>query len=425
MGGLVRGSSRSLLLAGTLWSCDGIREAGTLDPVHARAPERLEVRALSRGATFGQILWDAGLDADEHAGLLLAFAEQANPRRMRLGTEVRLRWRGEPERLAEVEVGLDRDRTVVLEGAGGGWVSSTVTVPVEIDTVFGGGRIESTLWSAVLTLDALRAMPRADRIRLVGRMDRVFQWRIDFSRQLMKGDSFRFSFERETRSDGSTRSGRLLAAQLVNGGRALHAIWFAPGGDEPGDWYDLEGRSVRRAFLKKPLALAHISSGFTNRRFHPVLRTWRPHRGVDYAAGSGSPVEATGKGVVVRRGWSGGYGRVIDIRHANGFLTRYAHLSAWAGGTAPGSRIDQGQVIGYVGMTGMATGPHLHYEMHRNGRPVDPLAIDVPSGEPVAAADRVRWERERDERLAMLLGPGASEVFGRGPATGGPPGDGP
>lgn len=382
------------------------------------------MRELSPGTTFGHILRAAGLAANERANLLLAFGEEANPRRMRAGTVIRIRWRGTPERPARVEVGLDSDRTVLLERAGGGWASSTVTVPVTIDTVFASGRIESTFWSAVLTLETLRGMPRADRGLLAGRLDRVFQWRIDFSRQLRAGSSFRFAYEREKRPDGSTRSGRLLAAELVNEGRSLHAVWFVPGGEETGDWYDLEGRSVRRAFLKKPLALAHISSGFAKRRFHPVLRTWRSHRGVDYAAASGSPVEATGEGVVVRRGWSGGYGRVIDIRHANGFLTRYAHLSGWAGGTAVGSTVGQGQVIGYVGMTGLATGPHLHYEMHRDGRAVNPLVIDVPSGEPVGAADRERWRRERDERLAMLLRLRATETFGVPPEIFGTPGGG-
>ena len=379
--------------------------------MHARAPERLEVRRISPGVTFGQILWGAGLGANEHRNLLLAFDEHANPRRMRSGAEVRIRWRGEPERLAAVEVGLDRDRTVVIERAAGGWMSSMVRLPVTTDTIVATGEIASSLWSAVVGLGELREMPEVDRDRLVARLDRVFQWQIDFSRQLRVGDTFRFAFEREKRPDGSMRSGQLLAAELVNDGHPLHAVWFVTDRAEPGDWFDLEGRSVRRAFLKKPLRLAYISSGFTHRRFHPILRTWRPHRGVDYAARSGSPVEATGRGVVARREWSESYGRVIDIRHANGFLTRYAHLSGWVGGTAVGSSVEQGQLIGYVGMTGMATGPHLHYEMHRNGRPVDPLAIDVPSGEPVPEAERERWERERDERLAMLPGIGRTETL--------------
>jgi len=396
-------AARALFVALGLAACDRTPEAGLLDPVRARVPERVEVHEIHSGTTFGQVLWSAGLESPDHNNLLLAFGEQANPRRIRSGTEVRMRWRGDPERLARVEVGLDRDRTVHLERAGSGWRSSTVTIATTTDTLLAAGEIRSSLWTAVVNLAELESTPSADRDRVVTRLDRVFQWQIDFSRQLRVGDSFRFALERERRPDGSMRSGRLLAAELVNRGRSLHAVWFRPEDDDFGDWYDLEGESVRRAFLKKPLRLAYISSRFTNRRFHPILRTWRAHRGVDYAANSGSPVEATGKGVIARREVNGSYGRFIDVRHANGYLTRYAHLRAWAGGTAVGSSVAQGQVIGYVGMTGMATGPHLHYEMHRAGRPIDPLAVDLPAGDPVPAADRERWRRERDKRLNLLL----------------------
>lgn len=384
-------------------ACDHTPEVGRLDAVHARVPERVEVHEIASGTTFGQILRVAGLEPSDHHNLLLAFAERANPRRMRSGTEVHMRWRGDPERLSRVEVALDRDRTVHLERAGGGWRSSTVTVATTTDTLLAAGEIRSSLWSAVVGLAELESAPASDRERVVARLDRVFQWQIDFSRQLRVGDSFRFAFERERRPDGSMRTGRLLAAELVNRGRSLHAIWFTPEGDDIGDWYDLEGQSVRRAFLKKPLRLAYISSRFTNRRFHPILRTWRAHRGVDYAAASGSPVEATGKGVIARREVGRSYGRFIDVRHANGYLTRYAHLRAWASGTAVGTSVAQGQVIGYVGMTGLATGPHLHYEMHLNGRPIDPLSVDLPAGDPVPPADRQRWQRERDARLNLLL----------------------
>ncbi len=366
---------------------------------------------MSSGTNLGRILWAAGLEPAEHHNLLLAFAEQANPRRMRSGTEVRIRRRGDGERLTHVEVDLDRDRTVHLERAGGGWRSYTVTVATTTDTVLAAGEIESSLWSAVTSLAELGSAPSGDRDRMVARLDLVFQWQIDLSRQLRAGDAFRFAFERQRRPDGSMRTGRLLAAELVNDGRSLHAVWFRPEGEDFGDWYDLEGRSVRRAFLKKPLRLAYISSRFSNRRFHPILRVWRAHRGVDYAADSGSPVEATGQGVVARREVSDSYGRFIDLRHANGYLTRYAHLRAWASGTAPGASVAQGQVIGYVGMTGMATGPHLHYEMHRDGRPIDPLAVDLPAGDSVPSADRERWRRERDERAGLLLRLVGAETF--------------
>ena len=200
--------------------------------------------------------------------------------------------------------------------------------------------------------------------------------------------------------------------------RALDAaqaiIWFDPNGDGDGTYYDLEGNSVRRSFLRKPLEFRRISSRYTNSRFHPVLQRWRAHRGVDYAADSGTPVQATGDGVVQRRGWNDTYGNVIDVRHPNGFLTRYAHLSGWASGIVVGSRVRQGEVIGYVGMTGLATGPHLHYEMRIGDRPVDPLAIELPAGDPVPTDNWDRWQEESALRLAMLLRLPDPETFRAG-----------
>ena len=405
------GTAGSVVLLGALLSREHVPEAGALEIVYAHAPERVEVRALAPGLTFGQILIEAGLDANDRNNLLLAFREHANPRRMSPGTAVRIRWRGEPERLHGVEVGLDRDRTVLLDRAGSGWLSSTVTLPTTTDTIFVAGEINTSLWNSVTDHVQLGHVPANDRVELVNRLDRVFQWQVDFSRQIRVGDTYRFAFEREKRPDGTMRRGELLSAELVNAGRSYHAIWFDPNGDGRGTWYDLDGESVRRAFLKKPLKLSRISSRFSNSRFHPILRRWRAHRGVDYAANSGAPVEVTGNGVVTRRNWNDTYGRVIDVRHPNGFLTRYAHLSGWASGIAVGSRVVQGQVIGYVGMTGLATAPHVHYEMHTAGRPVDPLAIDLPAGDPVPADDRDRWEREMAERLAMLLRPPGPETF--------------
>ena len=146
-------------------------------------------------------------------------------------------------------------------------------------------------------------------------------------------------------------------------------------------------------------------------RLHPILKVWRAHNGVDYAANTGTPVQSTGAGVVVRRNRSQTYGRVIDVRHPNGFVTRYAHLSSFARGLAVGSRVAQGDVIGYVGMSGLANGPHLHYEMHASGRPVNPLAIDLPAGDPVPDQDRARWDRESAARIALLFSlPGPEEL---------------
>lgn len=379
-------------------------EVGVLEPVAAQPPEQREERPLGRGATLVSVLADFGLERRDRNGLVLAFREVADPRSLRPDVMVARRWRHDPALPHSLDVVLDPDRTVRLARSAHGWAPKMLLTPTTTDTLAAAGEIEagSSLWLAVNQNAALSEMVSEDQGELIHGLDQVFRWQIDFSRQLRPGDSYRFVVEREMRPDGTMKSERLLAAELVNRGKSLHAVWFDPGGDAEASWFDLEGQSVRRAFLKKPLEFRRISSRFSGRRFHPVLRRWRAHRGVDYAADSGTPVQSTGDGVVSRRGWSDSYGRVIDVRHANGFLTRYAHLSRWAAGTAVGSRVAQGQTIGYVGMTGLATGPHLHYEMHQGGRAIDPIETDLPAGDPVPPAEMERFEREKAIRRAFL-----------------------
>ena len=370
----------------------------------ALAPYREEVRQFSFGLTFGQILSDAGVGATEQQDILLAFREQHSPRRLQTGAEIRMRWHSDGDVVDGIRIALDRDRTLLLDRTPGGrWSSSITVLPTTVDTVYAAGEITTDLWTAIMTDPILAEMPRNDRVNFIDRLDRVFQWRVDFYRSIRVGDTYRFVFERDKRPDGSMRSGSLLAAELVNDGSPYYAILFDPNGDGRGTWYDLEGESVRRAFLMRPISFSRIASRYSNSRYHPILRTWRAHRGVDYAANSGTPVEVTSDGVLSRRGWSDTYGRVIDVRHPNGFMTRYAHMQGFAGGLSVGSRVSQGETIGYVGMTGMATGPHLHYEMHVGGRAVDPLAIELPADDPVPTDALERWTLEKTQRFALLM----------------------
>ncbi|MHB1194486.1 MAG: M23 family metallopeptidase [Longimicrobiales bacterium] len=385
-------------------------DAGTLDPVYASPAEHVEILTLGRNQTLGEVLAGA-VSSDEHYALLLAFLEQASARRMRAGTEITLRYRPDDRWLRGVDVAINADQTVRLVRGSDGWRSTTVLTPVFVDTLYAAGEIESVLWTAVIRNPALGGLPVEDRARLLDYMDRVFQWQVDFSRQIRVGDTYRFAFEREVRPDGSFRAGRLLAAELVNSGAAFHAVWFDPNGDGEGSYYDLEGKSVRRAFLLKPLEYRRISSRFTLSRLHPVLNRYRAHRGIDYAADSGTPVMATSDGVVTQRGPRGELGNAVEIRHPNGFVTRYGHLRGFKSGVSVGSRVRQGDIIGYVGMTGLATGPHLHYEMLRGGKQMDPLSVDLPAGDPVPDQDRDRWESEMRARVALLaLIPGAGPV---------------
>jgi len=391
-------------------------DVGMFEPIYAEPGEIVDIRSLGSGQTLGEVLGET-LGGNEVHRLLLAFREQASPRRMRVGTEISLRFRRMDEdavRFASAEVGADgrwlrgvdvafnADETVRLTRDGGRWSSSTIRTPTWTDTIYAAGTIEDVLWNAVVENPALDELPRGDRSELIHHLDKIFQWQIDFSRQIQVGDSYRFAFERQVRPDGSMRAGHFIAAELVNVGEPMHAIWFDPNGDGDGTYYDLEGKSVRRAFLLKPLEFRRISSRFNPARFHPVLKKWRSHRGVDYAADRGTPIMATADGTITQRGPNGGLGNSVTIRHANGFETRYGHMSALAPAAKLGARIRQGAVIGYVGATGLATGPHLHYELWRNGQAVDPLSIDLPKGDPIPATRRSLWEGELMDRIALI-----------------------
>jgi murein DD-endopeptidase MepM/ murein hydrolase activator NlpD len=385
-------------------------DVGRLDRVHVPPAELVRIFSLNSGQTFGGLLNDV-MSANEQASLLMAFREHASPRRMRQGTEISLRFLPEDHYLRGVDVALTPDETVRLSREPLGWRSELIETPVYIDTLYASGEIQTGLWNAVVHNPVLAELTYEDRNNLIGHLDQVFQWLVDFSRQIRSGDTYRFAFEREVRPDGSMRAGKLLAAELVNSSNAYHAIWFDPNGDGNGSYYDLDGESVRRAFLLKPIEYRRISSRFTNSRFHPILRTWRSHRGVDYAADAGTDIMTTADGVVIHRGFDTSYGNSVQVRHPNGFVTRYAHMRAFRSGVVVGSRVRQGDVIGYVGSTGLATGPHLHYEMLRGGRHIDPLSVDLPAGDPVPSQSRVRWRNEMGVRVALLETiPGAGPV---------------
>lgn len=217
----------------------------------------------------------------------------------------------------------------------------------------------------------------------------IFRWEADFSREIRPGDHFRLIFERLVSRDGEVRYGRLLAADIVLRGQSLRAYEF----DDPQGrtaFYDGDGHSLHRDFLRVPVEFKRISSDF-GARYHPILRRWRDHEGIDYAASAGSPVMAVGDGQVVRAGTAGGYGKLVEIAHGNGLVTRYAHLRGFAAGLRPGARVTQGQVLGFVGKTGLATGPHLHFEFRVRGVARDPNEITTGAGAAVPSSQRASF----------------------------------
>jgi murein DD-endopeptidase MepM/ murein hydrolase activator NlpD len=261
--------------------------------------------------------------------------------------------------------------------------------------------VESSLYAALLRAEGVD-MPTEERRQIVDVLaDRIFAWQIDFSRDLRPGDRYRILYERLVRPDGTARAGRVVGVQFHINNRDHEAYAFrTPDGSE--DYFDRDGESLRRAFLRAPLEFRRISSAFSKSRFHPVLKVNRAHNGVDYAASKGTPVRAVGDGTIRRAGWGGGYGNVVEIAHRQGYASRYAHLNGFAKGIRPGTRVRQGDLIGYVGSTGLSTAPHLHYEFHANGRPVDPNSVRYLTGEPLARAHRAAFARSVATQMAIL-----------------------
>ena len=242
------------------------------------------------------------------------------------------------------------------------------TAPLLPQTRLGSGSIRSSLWAA--TDDA--QLPDAIATQLI----EIFSADLDFHRELRRGDSFSVVFEALTADDQpitwNEATGRILAAEFVSHGRQLQAVWFQEPGKGKGAYFGPDGKSRQRSFLASPLAFSRITSGFAQ-RFHPILQNWRAHNGVDYSAPTGTPVRAVGEGVVELAGRQNGYGNVVQLMHANGKSTLYAHLSRID--VRMGQRVEQGQAVGAVGATGWATGPHLHFEFRINGQFQDPLTI--------------------------------------------------
>ncbi len=295
---------------------------------------------------------------------------------------------------------LDRD-------ADGQWASTLDPVQWTIVRERVTGSIGSSLNNGIHRAIPDSILPFGERDRLMWNVaEDVYGWVIDFYRDIRPGDEFHILYERLISSAGDVRYGRLLAASIETGGEPNTAYVIS---DERNHnvYYDAEGRSLRRAFLRYPVQFRRISGGF-GRRYHPVLRRYRAHLGTDYAAVSGSPIRATADGVVRRSGRWGGYGIVVTIRHPKAVETRYAHMSRVAPGIRPGVRVTQGQTIGYVGMTGLATGPHVHYEFLKNGRQVDSRGVDLGDGDPVSDELRPEFEKAKATLNAALVADGAA-----------------
>lgn len=257
-----------------------------------------------------------------------------------------------------------------------------------------GGTISSSLFAA---LDAEGISPE-----LGHKLADLFAWDIDFHNDMRRGDYFRMIYEEKTRrDDGRRKLGRIVAAEFYARGKSHYAFMF-DNGSGGHDYFDESGKALRKQLLRAPLSYTRISSNFSHRRFHPVLHHYAPHYGIDYAAPTGTPVMSTGNGTVLEAARKGGNGKYVKIKHPNGYVTYYLHLSRFGNGIRPGVHVNQGQVIGYVGSTGYATGPHLDYRVQKNGRFVNPRTISLPPAEPVSRTRMALFTDLRDRHLSRL-----------------------
>lgn len=270
----------------------------------------------------------------------------------------------------------------------------------KVDTLTVSGTIQSSLFSA-LDKSSDGTLPRAARAELAFSLADIFEYRVDMSKDLQVGDRFHILVERLQKPNGSVIINKILGARLALSGNEIEAIRFESRAAS-GQYFDGSGKSLRASFLRAPVAFRRISSIFGGRR-HPVLGIWRKHKGTDYAASMGTPVRSVGDGVVVFAGRKGGYGNVIDIRHRNGFVSRYGHLRNFAKGIRPGSRVTIGSTIGAVGQSGLATGPHLHFEILVNGVQRDPkVALQMKGGEPIPSSEKGVFQSIRNRTLASF-----------------------
>ena len=351
---------------------------------------------LRRGEVVGTLLQRQGI-AD------LELSPVLDPRRLRAGLVFAFH-RAHRDSLPNlVRVRSAPERVVTFERDTGGWNAAVETIAWRAEPMRIGGSIEASLYDALDASVPDDSLPSADRIRLAWDLADVFAWQVDFSRDVQPGDRFRVVFERLVSPNGEARLGRILASDLEIGGRRLTAFRFDSAGSAS-SLFDADGNSLRRAFLRAPVEFRRISSQFARGRRHPILGTFRRHEGTDYAANRGTPVMAAGNGTVLRAGRAGGYGNLVELRHRSGITTRYAHLRGFARGIRAGARVSQGQVVGYVGATGLASGPHLHYEFRVNGVARDSRRVDLGNGEPLPPSRRAAFERERDRLVALLTG---------------------
>jgi murein DD-endopeptidase MepM/ murein hydrolase activator NlpD len=349
-------------------------------------------RAVPARMPFSSVLGSFGIDQADSARIVASAEPVFNLRHLRAGNKVAV-GRSVLGQLRAVRYAIDPDRVLIIRPEGDSFHSEIETIPSQTDTVGIAGEIEGSLFEAVVGV--------GEKPELAMRLAEIFGYDLDFYTDPRPGDTFRVVVEKRLLSTGVAVSyGRILAAEYNSGRRSYSAVLFHDPSGNPA-YYTVAGKSMKKEFLHSPLKFAAvITSHFSEHRFHPILKEYRPHLGIDYAAPIGTPVQTIGDGRVKFAGPKGGAGNLIEVQHSNGYTTYYMHLSRIMVHT--GERVEQGERIGLVGMTGLATGPHLDFRIERKGQFLNFERLPLPPSDPVSKRDWTKFTETRDKALAFM-----------------------
>jgi murein DD-endopeptidase MepM/ murein hydrolase activator NlpD len=374
-----------------------------LSEEHAAHRWRERHDTLRRNENLMSVLARGGV-SEVLAREALKAAKTLDFRRIPANMPIRVRSEQDDSIPSEIILQLAEDRLLHLRRDSVGWSGLEERLPWTVDTIVIAGTIKTTLYEAVDSA-AIDVLPASARQAIVYKLaEDIFEYRVDMSRDLQVGDKFRVVAQRRVGPNGIMRMDTVLGALMTLSGVTTEAVRFRSAKVD-GIYFDQNGKPMRSGFLRNPVAFSRITSGFGSRR-HPVLGTVRNHQGTDYGANPGTPIRAIGDGTVIRAGWHNGYGNVVDIRHANGYMSRYGHMRGFAKGVYTGARVSREQTIGYVGSTGLSTGPHLHFEVHVRGVQKNPRAVLANiTADPIPTSERSIFDETRIRTLSLLTNP--------------------
>lgn len=376
------------------------KSTASLDAREVESNPLVKEVVVANGDTLSTVFAKVGLPQATVHAVLASSKEAKQLTRLKVGQRLEFELNDQAE-LVKLRSPMNKLETMELERSDAGYVFKKEQLKPDVQEAYAYGQIESSLFLAAKRAGLTH--------NLTMDLANVFGYDIDFAMDIRKGDTFEVVYEQKTIAGEPIGTGKILAARFTNRGKSFTAVRYT-NKQGTSSYYTADGKSMRKAFIRTPVDFARISSRFSNGRKHPILNKIRAHKGVDYAAPHGTPIKSAGDGKVLLAGRKGGYGNTVVIQHGNRYRTLYAHMQGFAKGVRNGSNVKQGQIIGYIGTTGLSTGPHLHYEFQVDGVHVDPLGLKLPMADPIAKSETQRFmqlskplmARMDEERATML-----------------------